>query len=153
MTQTVKVMPWGDGQGDYVIINAEDFDPSKHKLLDDFLKEQEKEQAEKAEIERLNKEAERLAQEYREKAQQQAEAEKAAAIAKAEALAKEQAEAEAKAQAQAEQQQNTDDSGKESSATGKAPTKPEIIKMLQDAEIEHNPSATKAELMALLPKV
>lgn len=126
MTQTVKVMPWGDGQGDYVIINAEDFDPSKHKLLDDFLKEQE-----------------------------QAEAEKAAAIAKAEALAKEQAEAEAKAQAQAqaEQQQNTDDSGKEGSATGKAPTKPEIIKMLQDAEIEHNPSATKAELMALLPKV
>ena len=129
MTQTVKVMPWGDGQGDYVIINAEDFDLSKHKLLDDFLKEQE-----------------------------QAEAEKAAAIAKAEALAKEQAEAEAKAQAQAqaqaEQQQNTDDSGKDQgSATGKAPTKPEIIKMLQDAEIEHNPSATKAELMALLPKV
>lgn len=125
MTQTVKVMPWGDGQGDYVIINAEDFDPSKHKLLDDFLKEQE-----------------------------QAEAEKAAAIAKAEALAKEQAEAEAKAQTQAEQQQNTDDSGKDQgSATGKAPTKPEIIKMLQDAEIEHNPSATKAELMALLPKV
>lgn len=125
MTQTVKVMPWGDGHGDYVIINAEDFDPSKHKLLDDFLKEQE-----------------------------QAEAEKAAAIAKAEALAKEQAEAEAKAQAQAEQQQNTDDSGKDQgSATGKAPTKPEIIKMLQDAKIEHNPSATKAELMALLPKV
>lgn len=125
MTQTVKVMPWGDGQGDYVIINAEDFDPSKHKLLDDFLKEQE-----------------------------QAEAEKAAAIAKAEALAKEQAEAEAKAQTQAEQQQNTDDSGKDQgSATGKTPTKPEIIKMLQDAEIEHNPSATKAELMALLPKV
>lgn len=110
MTQTVQVMPWGDGQGDYVIINAEDFDPSKHKMLDDFLKEQEQEQAEKAEIDRLNKEA--------------------------------------------EQQQNTDDSGKDQgSATGKAPTKPEIIKMLQDAKIEHNPSATKAELMALLPKV
>ena len=122
MTQTVKVMPWGKGQGDYVVINAEDFDPSKHKLLDDFLNEQAEAQA----------------------------------LAKAESLAKEQAEAEQKAQAeaQAQQQQNTDDSGKDQgSATGKAPTKPEIIKMLQDAEIEHNPSATKAELMALLPKV
>ena len=122
MTQTVKVMPWGKGQGDYVVINAEHFDTSKHKLLDDFLNEQAEAQA----------------------------------LAKAESLAKEQAEAEQKAQAeaQAQQQQNTDDSGKDQgSATGKAPTKPEIIKMLQDAEIEHNPSATKAELMALLPKV
>ena len=27
---TVKVMPWGEGQGDHVIINAEDFDPEFH---------------------------------------------------------------------------------------------------------------------------
>lgn len=29
--ETIKVMPWGEGQGDYVEINAEDFDPAKHK--------------------------------------------------------------------------------------------------------------------------
>lgn len=28
--ETMKVMPWGDGQGDFVVINVEDFDPAKH---------------------------------------------------------------------------------------------------------------------------
>lgn len=32
---TVKVKPWGTGQGDYVEINADDFDPALHTLLDD----------------------------------------------------------------------------------------------------------------------
>ncbi|MGA0608836.1 hypothetical protein [Caldimonas sp. KR1-144] len=27
----MKVMPWGKDQGDYVVINAEDFDPKVHK--------------------------------------------------------------------------------------------------------------------------
>jgi hypothetical protein len=31
---TLKVKPWGQGQGDYVIINAQDFDPSIHAVLD-----------------------------------------------------------------------------------------------------------------------
>lgn len=31
-TETVKVMPWGNGQGDYVEINKEDFDAKVHKL-------------------------------------------------------------------------------------------------------------------------
>jgi hypothetical protein len=31
---TIKVKPWGKGQGDYVIINADDFDPSKHEKFD-----------------------------------------------------------------------------------------------------------------------
>jgi hypothetical protein len=30
-SETVKVMPWGKGQGEYVEINAADFDPAKHK--------------------------------------------------------------------------------------------------------------------------
>lgn len=28
--ETIKVEPWSDSQGDFVIINKEDFDPSKH---------------------------------------------------------------------------------------------------------------------------
>lgn len=31
--ETIKVKPWGTDQGDYVIINAEDFDESKHDLF------------------------------------------------------------------------------------------------------------------------
>lgn len=27
---TIKVKPWGKDQGDYVVINAEDFNPEKH---------------------------------------------------------------------------------------------------------------------------
>jgi len=30
--ETVNVMPWGEDQGDYVVINKDDFDPKKHKL-------------------------------------------------------------------------------------------------------------------------
>lgn len=30
--ETVKVMPWADGQGDYVLINQDDFNPDVHKL-------------------------------------------------------------------------------------------------------------------------
>ena len=29
--ETIKVKPWGKDQGDYVEINAEDFDPKLHK--------------------------------------------------------------------------------------------------------------------------
>lgn len=28
--ETIKVKPWGEGQGDFVIINAADFDPAQH---------------------------------------------------------------------------------------------------------------------------
>jgi hypothetical protein len=28
--ETIKVKPWSKDQGDYVLINAEDFDESKH---------------------------------------------------------------------------------------------------------------------------
>lgn len=35
----IKVKPWGKGQGDYVLINAEDFDPAKHEKLDEVKKE------------------------------------------------------------------------------------------------------------------
>jgi hypothetical protein len=30
---TIKVKPWGDGQGDHVLINEADFDPAKHELF------------------------------------------------------------------------------------------------------------------------
>jgi len=29
--ETIKVMPWGKGQGDFVVINASDFDSKTHK--------------------------------------------------------------------------------------------------------------------------
>ncbi|WP_237133803.1 hypothetical protein [Pseudohongiella sp. O18] len=32
---TIKVKPWGEGQGDHVVINEEDFNPEFHKKLDD----------------------------------------------------------------------------------------------------------------------
>jgi hypothetical protein len=28
---TIKVKPWGEGQGEFVIVNAEDFNPDFHK--------------------------------------------------------------------------------------------------------------------------
>jgi hypothetical protein len=33
--ETMKVKPWGEGQGDHVLINASDFDPEKHTALGD----------------------------------------------------------------------------------------------------------------------
>lgn len=33
-TATVKVQPWGEGQGEYVLVNAADFDPARHVLID-----------------------------------------------------------------------------------------------------------------------
>jgi hypothetical protein len=32
--QTIRVKPWGEGQGDHVVISAEDFDPAIHTPLD-----------------------------------------------------------------------------------------------------------------------
>ena len=32
--ETMKVKPWGEGQGDHVVINVSDFDPKKHTPLD-----------------------------------------------------------------------------------------------------------------------
>lgn len=32
---TIKVRPWGPEQGDFVIINEDDFDPEFHTLLGD----------------------------------------------------------------------------------------------------------------------
>lgn len=32
--QTMKVKPWAEGQGDYVVINADDFDAAVHEALD-----------------------------------------------------------------------------------------------------------------------
>lgn len=34
MSKTIKVKPWGEGQGDFVLINEEDFNPEFHALLD-----------------------------------------------------------------------------------------------------------------------
>jgi len=33
--KTIKVKPWGEGQGDHVVINESDYDPKVHKLLDE----------------------------------------------------------------------------------------------------------------------
>jgi len=33
--KTMLVKPWGEGQGDHVVINAADFNPDVHTLLDD----------------------------------------------------------------------------------------------------------------------
>lgn len=33
--ETVKVKPWGEEQGDHVVINKADFDPEKHQLLEE----------------------------------------------------------------------------------------------------------------------
>ena len=30
--ETVRVMPWSESQGEFVVINAVDFDPAVHKL-------------------------------------------------------------------------------------------------------------------------
>lgn len=32
--KTIKVKPWGEGQGDFVLINEEDLNPEFHALLD-----------------------------------------------------------------------------------------------------------------------
>lgn len=34
MSEVIKVKTWGKDQGEYVLINAEDFDPAVHALLD-----------------------------------------------------------------------------------------------------------------------
>ncbi len=34
MTEVLKVKPWGKDQGDFVLINAEDFNHDFHELLD-----------------------------------------------------------------------------------------------------------------------
>lgn len=44
--ETMKVKPWGEGQGDHVVINAEDFNPEFHKKLDEPEKAQESEKTE-----------------------------------------------------------------------------------------------------------
>ncbi len=36
--KTIKVMPWGDDQGDFVLINEDDFDASVHKAYDEGAK-------------------------------------------------------------------------------------------------------------------
>lgn len=33
--KTLKVKSWGEGQGDYVLINEADFDPELHELIDE----------------------------------------------------------------------------------------------------------------------
>ena len=33
MIETIKVKPWGEGQGDHVVINKDDFDPERHQLF------------------------------------------------------------------------------------------------------------------------
>lgn len=33
--ETIKVKPWSEDQGEYVVINADDFDPEQHEKLDD----------------------------------------------------------------------------------------------------------------------
>lgn len=34
MSNTMKVKPWGKGQGDHVVIDADKFDPDKHQKID-----------------------------------------------------------------------------------------------------------------------
>lgn len=36
---TVKVKPWGKDQGEFVLINEDDFDPKAHELLEPAAKE------------------------------------------------------------------------------------------------------------------
>ena len=43
--ETIKVMPWGEDQGEFVVINKDDFDESKHKLYEEAPKK--KKQVEK----------------------------------------------------------------------------------------------------------
>lgn len=33
--KTIKVKPWGEGQGDHVLINESDFDPKVHQAIED----------------------------------------------------------------------------------------------------------------------
>lgn len=35
MIETMKVKPWGKDQGEYVLINAADFDPKVHTAFDE----------------------------------------------------------------------------------------------------------------------
>lgn len=35
---TIKVMPWGEGQGDFVLINEDDFDADVHKRYEEGAK-------------------------------------------------------------------------------------------------------------------
>lgn len=39
---TIKVKPWGDGQGDFVLIDEDQFDPLFHVLIDDAAEEPKK---------------------------------------------------------------------------------------------------------------
>lgn len=36
--KTIKVKPWGEGQGEFVIINADDFDAEVHEALETEVK-------------------------------------------------------------------------------------------------------------------
>lgn len=45
--KTIKVKPWGQGQGDFVIINAEDFDPNFHEKLEEDKPKQKQKQTDK----------------------------------------------------------------------------------------------------------
>ena len=40
MENTIKVKPWGEGQGNYVLIDADSFDPLFHALLEDETQQQ-----------------------------------------------------------------------------------------------------------------
>lgn len=40
--KTLKVKPWGEGQGDHVLIDAQTFDPELHTLLDEVPAEKSK---------------------------------------------------------------------------------------------------------------
>jgi len=45
--ETIKVKPWGQGQGDFVIINAEDFNPEFHVKLEEDKPKQKQKQTDK----------------------------------------------------------------------------------------------------------
>jgi hypothetical protein len=47
---TIKVQPWGEGQGDFVFIDEETFDKNFHKLYEDK-KEKQKRTPKKEEVE------------------------------------------------------------------------------------------------------
>ncbi len=49
--KTVKVMPWGKDQGDYVEINEEDFNPEFHRPFDDAPKAEKPAKADKQKAE------------------------------------------------------------------------------------------------------
>ena len=131
--ETIKVKPWGKGQGDHVLINAADFDPSKHTRHDPEREAAEaKAAAERAESER----------------QEQARRDAAAAEANAARAAVER-EAAARAEAAKANDAKPDEGDDKDDGDGKMGIAA-IREALTAKGITFDPKAKKADLRALL---